>query len=201
LPAAGSRAAADGAPFYLGRGDYYSSTQAGPETGYRFGFNETDVSTDLAGLGKSHASTIRCVREINCVENFFLPALGHRFYLDGTLPNQGARGVYWSSTVPSPYGHALDFFVDSSSVASHHQQANAQSIRCVRKSMYGKLFSCQLSASVTSTLANSRFRVFRPTIGHLPSRVALSATCYTAPVAVVGQRATTVRSTASLFVA
>jgi len=65
----------------------------------------------------------------NCI---FLPAVGDRYYYDGSLSNQGYSGIYWSSEqYSSTYGYSLYFYSSSSSL-SNYEKALGMSIRCVQ---------------------------------------------------------------------
>ncbi len=63
----------------------------------------------------------------------FLPAVGNRNYANGTLNNQGTRGLYWTSTQASnTNAGAWDFTSGYSYLNPTHNKANGFSVRCVK---------------------------------------------------------------------
>ena len=80
-----------------------------------------------------------------------MPAVGARWG-DGSLDRHGTEGFYWSSTqVDSVFGYYLRHGSDFSRPSDPGAWRQfAVSIRCVRKSMYGKLFLPALGARAWS---------------------------------------------------
>jgi uncharacterized protein (TIGR02145 family) len=62
-----------------------------------------------------------------------LPAAGYRYYSDGTLPNRGSDGYYWSNQSYSNDTHArsLDFTGSDQKVSESRRRSNGFSVRCI----------------------------------------------------------------------
>ncbi|MDE7134445.1 MAG: fibrobacter succinogenes major paralogous domain-containing protein [Rikenellaceae bacterium] len=61
------------------------------------------------------------------------PAVGYRYYSDGTLTNAGAWGDYWSSVANgSSYAYNLYFSSSALTVGNGNLKRYGYSVRCVR---------------------------------------------------------------------
>jgi len=80
--------------------------------------------------GPNHASGSLPNNMEGCL---FLPAAGQRSFSDGSLNNQGSRGIYWSATqYSSSLGYNLNFNSTSSNPSNNLTKAYSFPVRCVK---------------------------------------------------------------------
>ena len=91
--------------------------------------DETKVASEWT---TQNGVTGRKFTDITTDASIFLPAVGFRLSIDGTLRNQGNQGRYWSSAkYDSSYGYYLYFGSDGVGQIYNNHRLNSFPIRCV----------------------------------------------------------------------